>query len=48
MDGLGERAQEDVKETINQIITGNFSKKRSDDDDDSPGKVRPRRYDAVL
>lgn len=37
----------ELKETVNQIITGNFSKKRTDDDDDSPGKSRPRRYDTV-
>ena len=37
----------ELKETIEQIITGNFSKKKNPDDDDSPGKMRPRRYDAV-
>jgi len=37
----------ELKETIDQIITGNFSKKRNPDDEDSPGKLRPRRYDAV-
>lgn len=37
----------ELKETVNQIITGNFSKKRTDDDDDNPGKARPRRYDTV-
>jgi serine protease Do len=37
----------ELKETIEQIITGNFSKKKNPDDDESPGKVRPRRYDAV-
>jgi len=34
----------ELKETIQQIMTGDFSKKRTDDDDESPGKPRPRRY----
>ena len=34
----------ELKETIQQIVTGDFSKKRSGDDDDSPGKPRPRRF----
>jgi serine protease Do len=37
----------ELKETIDQIVTGNFSKRRNPDDEDSPGKIRPRRYDAV-
>lgn len=37
----------ELKETIQQIITGNFSKKRNDDEDDSPGKPRPRRYEPL-
>jgi serine protease Do len=37
----------ELKETIEQIVTGNFSKRRNPDHEDSPGKMRPRRYDAV-
>lgn len=37
----------ELKETIQQIVTGDFSKRRNPDDEDSPGKMRPRRYDAV-
>jgi serine protease Do len=37
----------ELKETIEQIVTGNFSKRRNPDDEERPGKMRPRRYDAV-
>lgn len=37
----------ELNETIQQIISGNFSKKRTDDEDDSPGKARPRRYEPL-
>jgi serine protease Do len=37
----------ELKETIQQIISGDFSKKRPTDDEDSPGKPRPRRYEPL-
>ncbi len=37
----------ELKETIQQIISGDFSKKRPNDDEDSPGKPRPRRYEPL-
>lgn len=38
----------ELKETIRQIVTGDFSsKKKSEDDEDSPGKARPRRYEPL-
>lgn len=36
----------ELKETIQQIVTGDFSKKRPDDDE-SPGKHRARRYEPL-
>ena len=36
----------ELKETIQQIVTGDFSKKRTDDEE-SPGKPRPRRYESL-
>lgn len=37
----------ELKETIQQIITGDFSKKRIDDDEEGTGKPRPRRYEPL-
>lgn len=37
----------ELKETIQQIITGDFSKKKTEDDEDSSGKSRPRRYEPL-
>jgi serine protease Do len=38
----------ELKETIGQIVTGDFSsKKRPNDDEESPGKPRPRRYEPL-
>jgi len=38
----------ELKETIHQIVTGDFSsKKRTDEEDESPGKSRPRRYEPL-
>ena len=37
----------ELKETIQQIISGDFTKKRPNDDEDSPGKPRPRRYEPL-
>ena len=36
----------ELRETINQIITGDFSSKKRPEDD-SPGKPRPRRYEPL-
>jgi serine protease Do len=37
----------ELKETIQQIVTGDFSSKKRPDDDESPGKPRPRRYEPL-
>lgn len=37
----------ELKETIQQIMTGDFSKKRPSDDEDDDGKPRPRRYEPL-
>lgn len=37
----------ELKETIQQIITGDFSKKKTDDDEEGGGKPRPRRYEPL-
>ncbi len=37
----------ELKETITQIVTGDFSSKKRPDDEESPGKPRPRRYESL-
>ena len=38
----------ELKPTVEEIISGRFSStKRSDGDEDSPGKLKPRRYEAL-
>lgn len=37
----------ELKETIQQIMTGDFTKKRTADDEESPGKPRPHRYEPL-
>ena len=37
----------ELKETIQQIMTGDFTKKRTSDDEDSSGKPRPCRYEPL-
>lgn len=37
----------ELKETITQIVTGDFSSRKRPDDEESPGKPRPRRYEAL-
>ena len=37
----------ELKEITQQIMTGDFSKKRKPDEEDSPGKPRPRRYESL-
>ena len=37
----------ELKTTVEEIVTGRFSRTKKDDEDESPGKVKPRRYEAL-
>ena len=37
----------ELKQTVEEIISGRFSSTKKVDDEDSPGKVKPRRYEAL-
>ncbi len=37
----------ELKQTVEEIISGRFSSTKKADDEDSPGKVKPRRYEAL-